>query len=204
VDELVTRQDGVIAMSQALEYMSEKAIRHRVASGRWRRLHRAVFVTHSGPIMIKQRLWAAVLAAGQGVDGAAVAIGGLTALNLRGYETETVHLLVPVTRRARSVPLYAVVHRTRTLDEDEIVQVSRPPRTRPARSLVDAAQWARTDADARAIIAAGFQQRLVREDDVHRVLDRLSRAHRRRLIKGKYSVVPWEGMVRARPVVAVG
>ena len=158
--------------------MSEKAIRHRLASGRWQRVHRSVFVTHSGPIMVSQRRWAAVLAVG----GDAV-IGGLTALGLRGYETATVYLLTRSARRARSVPIGTVVHRTSTLDQQELLQVSSPPRTRSARSLVDAAQWARSDKEARAIIAAGFQQRLVREDDVRRTLARLTRARRSRLIR---------------------
>ena len=178
MDDLLKRQDGVIASAQALGFMSEKAIRHRLASGRWQRLHRRVFVTHSGPIIVAQRRWAAVLAAG----GDAV-VGGLTALDLRGYETAKIHLLVRAARRPRSLPTGVVLHRTRTLGRDELLPDSRPPRTRPARSLVDAAQWALTDGAARAIIAAGFQQRLVREDDVRRTLDRLTRARRRRLIR---------------------
>jgi len=208
VDKLLARQSSVIAMPQALQFMSEKAIRHRLASGQWQRLHRSVFVTHNGPLLAVQRQWAAVLAVrlGGGVTRAktpsggtrgdatrtdalggdarwGAVIGGLTALNLRGLEATTIHLLVPAARRARSVPPGVIVHRTKTLNPDEIVQDSQPPRTGPARSLVDAAQWARTDAEARVIIAAGFQQRLVGEDDVRRVLDRLTHARRRRLIE---------------------
>ncbi len=52
----------------------------------------------------------------------------------------------------------------------------------PARSVVDAAGWARTDEEAQAFVAAAFQQRLVGGDDLHRVLDRMPRARRRRLI----------------------
>ena len=178
VDDLLDRQDSVIAIAQALEFMSEKAVRHRLSSGRWQRLHRSVFVTHSGPILVAQRRWAAVLAV-----GADAVIAGLTALDLRGYESRTVHLLIRVPRQARSIPAGVIVHRTRTLDELELLPVSRPPRTRAARSLVDAAQWARTDGEARAIIAVGFQQRLVREGDVRGTLDRLTRARRRHLIR---------------------
>jgi very-short-patch-repair endonuclease len=103
-------------------------------------------------------------------------------LDLRGHETAVVHLLVPIDRRARSVPPGVVVHRTKVLDSDDILRVSRPPRTRPARSLLDAAQWSPAEAEARAIIAAGSQQRVVREEDVRRVLDRLPRIRHRRLI----------------------
>ncbi|GAB1688927.1 hypothetical protein [Krasilnikovia sp. M28-CT-15] len=47
---------------------------------------------------------------------------------------------------------------------------------------MDAAQWARTVAEAQAIVAAGFQQRLVREANVRAVLERLPRARRRWII----------------------
>jgi very-short-patch-repair endonuclease len=57
-----------------------------------------------------------------------------------------------------------------------------PPGTMPARSLIDAAQWATRDDQARAIIAAGFQQRLICADDITPVLTHMPRAHRRALI----------------------
>ena len=76
-----------------------------------------------------------------------------------------------------------IVHRTSLLAERDILPVGQPPRTMPARSLVDAAQWARTDDEARAIVAAGFQQRLVASDDLHVILDRMPRARRRDLIR---------------------
>ncbi|MET7948800.1 DUF559 domain-containing protein [Micromonospora sp. NPDC005324] len=47
---------------------------------------------------------------------------------------------------------------------------------------MDAAQWAGDDQQARAIVAAGFQQRIVAGDDLHLVVDRLPRVHRRQLI----------------------
>jgi very-short-patch-repair endonuclease len=102
---------------------------------------------------------------------------------LRGYESGVIHLLVPTDRRIdrhayRGLPV--VTHRSSTLLPDEAVE--RPPRTNIARSLVDAAQWAATDDAARAIVAAGFQQRLVRLDEITAALDRMPRARRRRLV----------------------
>ncbi|MGH3715792.1 MAG: endonuclease domain-containing protein [Micromonosporaceae bacterium] len=58
----------------------------------------------------------------------------------------------------------------------------RPPQTTAARSIVDAAQWAATDQQARAIVAAGLQQRLTAADELDDVLARMPRAHRRALI----------------------
>jgi very-short-patch-repair endonuclease len=51
-----------------------------------------------------------------------------------------------------------------------------------ARSLVDAARWAADDDRACALLAAGVQQRLVRPDELARVLSALPTANRRRLL----------------------
>src|SRR2546430_12327433 len=52
----------------------------------------------------------------------------------------------------------------------------------PARSIVDAAQWARSDDAARSLVADGFQRGLVTREEMYAVLDRLPRARRRALI----------------------
>ncbi|WP_242624921.1 DUF559 domain-containing protein [Krasilnikovia cinnamomea] len=177
MDVLLDHQSGVITMAQALDYLSEKAVRHRLATGRWQRLHRSVFLTHNGPVGVAQRRWAAVLSVGQ-----CAVLAGLTAVDLRGYSTAAIHVLVPPAVRGRSVPRGVVVHRSAALDERDVLTIGGPPRTRAARSLVDAAQWAPTVAETQAIVAAGFQQRLVRAADVRAVLERLPRARRRRII----------------------
>ncbi|MFI7539704.1 DUF559 domain-containing protein [Actinoplanes sp. NPDC049599] len=168
--------DSVISMAQALTQLSRKAVRHRVASGRWQQPHRSVLVTHSGPISTGEHRWIAVLAAGEGAALAGVSaaeVGGL-----RGYEDKNIHVLVPDGRRPVRLPPAVVVHRTTHPD----VAIGRPPRTRMARSVVDAASWARTDDHARAVVAAAFQQRLVALRGVETVLRRLTRVPRRQLI----------------------
>jgi hypothetical protein len=52
-----------------------------------------------------------------------------------------------------------------------------------ARSLVDAAQWAASDDEARAIVAAGCQQRLTTPDEIFAVLQRMPRARRRAIVR---------------------
>ncbi|MFG2053985.1 DUF559 domain-containing protein [Micromonospora sp. NPDC048930] len=178
---LLFHQEYVLSLGQARRFLSEKAIRHRASTGRWRQVHRGIYVTHNGPVNHAQLRWIAVLAA-----GSAAVLAGLSAAQawgLRGYGTRLIHLLLPARHQARSLPQGVRVHRTSVLPDKDVLTVGQPPRTMPARSLVDAAQWAPTDEEARAVIAAGFQQRLVRGDDLHRVLDRLPRARRRDLIR---------------------
>ena len=80
-------------------------------------------------------------------------------------------------------PLPLIVHYSRLLGEDDLHPLRRPPRTRIARSLVDAAAWMATGRGAQAVLAAGVQQRLVRVDDLMAVVARHSRLPRRALIK---------------------
>ncbi|MEV0325334.1 DUF559 domain-containing protein [Micromonospora echinospora] len=177
---LLFHQEDVLSVAQASRHFSRKAIRHRLTSGRWRRVHRGVLVTHNGPLDDGQLRWIAVLA-----TGSRAVLGGATAAQqwgLRRYGSRAVHLLLSAGLRADRPPPGVVVHRTRHLPEEDILPVGQPPRTMPARSVVDAAGWARTDEEAQAFVAAAFQQRLVGGDDLHRVLDRMPRARRRGLI----------------------
>ncbi|HEY0999741.1 MAG TPA: hypothetical protein VGD83_08885, partial [Streptosporangiaceae bacterium] len=56
------------------------------------------------------------------------------------------------------------------------------PRTRIARSLVDAAAWMRTDRGTQAVLAAGVQQRLVRPADLLAVVAGNPRLRRRPIL----------------------
>ena len=95
-----------------------------------------------------------------------------------------VHLLVPAkwSPKKERPNLPIVVHYSRVIGPDTIHPVKRPPRTRIARSLVDAASWMATDRGAQAILAAGVQQRLVRVEHLELIVTANQRLHRRRLI----------------------
>ena len=188
--ELLLRQEGVISRRQVLRHMPSGAVDRRLASGRWQAVHRGVYVTHSGPVDRRQRRWVAVLAAG---GGRIALLGGLSALETVGFRhlgglggvksgAGTVDILVPASLTVRRPPPGVVVHRTSRMEPDDVHRMGGPPGTMPARSLVDAAQWAPDDDRARAVIAAGFQQRLVCVTDMEPVLARMPRAYRRALI----------------------
>jgi hypothetical protein len=174
------RQADVITWRQARRFLTEAALRHRIRSGRWRQVHGRIYLTHTGAIGHEQRLWMAALAAGRG----AVIAGG-TALGeygLHRYEGTGIHVLLPARRRPADLPPGVVVHRTTMLPPADVHRTAAPPRTMPARSVVDAAQWSGSDDRACAVVAAAFQRGLVTAEDIRRVLERLPRARRRSAI----------------------
>jgi very-short-patch-repair endonuclease len=129
-----------------------------------------------------QRPWVAALAAGHGLPAWLAGPSALTVHGMRGLDSRTVHVLIGAQHQLRRPPPGVVVHRTRHLPRDDQHRLGRPPCTMPARSVVDAAQWARSDRDAIAVIAAAFQQRLVAAADLTPVLARMTHVKRRRLI----------------------
>jgi very-short-patch-repair endonuclease len=179
---LLHLQSGVVSRRQALRCLSEKALRHRLSTERWQVAHRGIYLAHSGPITRQQRRWIAALAAGGGRRGILAGLSALEMFGLRGHVDRAFHILVAVGRRDRDPPPGVVIHRIRDLHPADLNRVGGPPSTMPARSVVDAAQWAETDDRARTIVAAAFQQRLVTGVEMTAALDRLARVRRRALI----------------------
>jgi hypothetical protein len=182
-------QDGVITRGQATAHMSWAQVRHRVGSRRWQRIRPGVLAVHNGPLTRGQQLWAAVLACGD-----AAVLAGITAACAGGLRRDPgprIHVLVPAGARpgqpgrpilpATSLMPPVVIHRTTLLPKED-VPAGLPRRTTAARSLVDAAQWAGTDDEARAIVAAGYRQRLAAKDEILRVVRRMPRARRRAVV----------------------
>jgi very-short-patch-repair endonuclease len=187
LDELLVSQERVLRVASALNFMSRETLRWQVSSGRWQQPCRGIVVAHSGPLTEEQRLWTALLAAGQGA-----VLAGLTAARLDGFRGFTdggatdrpVYLVVPAGRRPRCKPpgVPVVVHYSTALGAADVHPSRQPPRTRIARSLVDAAAWMATDRGAQAILAAGVQQHLASVGELSRVVAANRRLHRRKLI----------------------
>jgi very-short-patch-repair endonuclease len=180
-ERLRAEQAGVLTLASAVNCVGRSAVRSRLASGRWRLVAVRVLVTQSGPLTDQQQLWASVLAAGQGA-----ALAGLTAARLdglAGFSDRRVHVVIPGSRLARQAPPGTAVHRSTLLGPADVHPSRLPRRTRLARSLVDAAAWAGTERTARAILAAGVQQRLVTPTQLTQVLERCQRVPRRALMR---------------------
>lgn len=182
---LLRRQSGVITRRQALRHLSAKAVRHRLATGRWRPLLKGIYLTQGGAEPTpSQRDWLAVLAAG-GDDDEDVCLGGLSALSvggLRGVEPAAVDVLIPHGRYVSRLGGVRV-HRSRVLPRLAIGRPGCAPACASDRAVVDAAQWARSEREARLIIAASFQQGLVTLAAMERALREQPKARRRRLIE---------------------
>ena len=182
----LVEQDGVLTSEQANAMFGRTAIRSALACGRWRRLCHGIVVTHNGPLSTRQALWSAVLAAG--ADATLAGLSAADAAGLRLWRPHRIDLLVPASHRYSSrhgrlppdVPP-VVVHRSRHLPEHHRL-ATQPPRTVAARSLVDAAGWASSDEQARTVLAAACQQRIVLPARIIEVATELPRARRRDLI----------------------
>jgi very-short-patch-repair endonuclease len=187
--DLLSWHDGVLSVDAAMKYLTRDALRWRIRSGRWQQPCRGIMVAQSGPLTEFQALRIAALWAGPGgvlAGLTAASLDGLQGFTDRGQPAEhPIHVLVPASSPARrtrpSLPL--VVHYSRLLGADDIHPLRRPPRTRMARSLIDAAAWMATDRGAQAVLAAGVQQRLVRMDDLTAIVARNQRLPRRAMIK---------------------
>jgi len=169
----------VLAVADAIALFGEGHVRWMVASGRWQRPVRGVVVRHSGPLSHGDRLWCELLA-----RSPRAAVAGLSAAALDGlknFDTKTVFLLVPRGSSTRSRDGVVVRSSTRLRPAD-LHPARSPRRTRPARSIVDAASWAVTDLKAQAVMASAVQQGLVRPEDHVAVVDCLLKVPRRQLI----------------------
>ena len=175
------RQNDVISWHQALAAgLSPDRIRWQVTSGRWQRLHPRAYLTHSGPASAEQREWAALLYAGP--DACLSCHTAAHRDGLTGHESVAVHVLLPWARRLQQQP-GLLIHRSRVLDAEHDVHPAREPRrSRLPRSVLDIADHARSNDDARAVLAAAVQQRLVTAHQLRAMLLRLGPRPRRNLL----------------------
>ncbi len=168
-EKIAESQCGVIAVRTALRAgLTRSDIRWKITSGRWQRPMHGVLVTHSGPITSIQEMWAAIESTGPGA-----VLGGACAASfdgLRGFDGGPIIVIVDATRHVAPRPGVRI-HRSKNLGSDHVHPRKVPPRTRLPRSILDMANWAEDDDDARAALAAGVQQRLVTVADLRRAVE---------------------------------
>jgi hypothetical protein len=187
IDWLDFEQSGILTHSQAAGVLGRGRVRSLVAGGRWRSVCRGLLATTTGQLSHQQQLWVAVLAAGR--DAVLAGVTAVAAAGVRGLRSDTIHVLIPASRAKTRVRLRfppdmcaVVVHHTGFLPPGHR-QVGRPPRTSVARAVVDAVAWARSDAEARLVIAAGCQQRRVTAEEILAVAGSRPRSRRSALLR---------------------
>ncbi|CAI7975558.1 conserved hypothetical protein [Frankia sp. Hr75.2] len=178
--EIADLQSGVISEHDAMAAGLTRAdIRARVADGTWRQPARGVLVTATATPPLAQQAWAALLAGGPNA-----VLGGSTAAaldGLVGHGDEVVTVLVPPGRRG--TPVAGVVfRRTARLAPADVHRARLPPRTAPARSVVDMAEWCSGRDGARAVISDALLQGFVTIEAMRRALARRGPISRRTLI----------------------
>ncbi len=171
--------ETVFTYRDALGAFGRAHVRRMIRNNVWQLPAPNVYVTHNGPLLPAERLEVARLAGGTGA-----VLGGLTALEVDGFDgASSPHPVVVMPIGARRPAHDDVIARwSSKLGPEDVHPLRIPPRTRPARSLVDAASWAGTDVAARRIIITGIQQGLATTRTLREALTRRGTCKRRALI----------------------
>jgi hypothetical protein len=177
-------QAHVVSRAQARDAgMTQKAIRWRIRSGRWRRLYLGAYATFTGEPPREARLWAALMRVGPGAvlsHETAAEIHGLT-----DQPSRQIHVTVPAERHpARWRKIRGVIiHRSRRL----VPQWHAPwqlPRTTVEDTILDLVEAAKTFDDAYGWISRGVGRRLTSPPSLSKALAARSR-------------IPWRAWITA-------
>ena len=154
-------QAGVVTRVQAHGAgLSDDAITHRVATGRWQRTYLGVYATFSGPLSRQSRLWAAVLYAGPGA-----VLSHETAAEqqrLLDKPAPLIHLTVPAARRV-VIQEGLKVHFSQRALADRRFPPGVLPQTLVDDTLLDLVDQADTFDEVCALVTRAFGRRLTTE-----------------------------------------
>lgn len=184
--ELVTiaeRQVGVLHRRQFRACgVSPGYITAQLDATRWTAVGDNVVLLQNAPPTRAQLMWLAVLDAPP-----PAALGSHTALELAGSEpfaAEAAQIHLIIRRGSTPTPLPGVrIHESRRLSPDDIVTVDGPPRTRPARSAVDAGAWQPYPRFACLMVATAIQRRLATASQLQQTLEDVGRVRHRAYMK---------------------
>lgn len=153
IDDLLDRQDGVIARHQVIARGHTPAFVARKLRRRdWVAVHPGVYVNHTGPLTWRQRAWAAVLACWP------AALGGWSAIRAhegpgrrRSGDDRPIEVVV---RHGRRPPSLQGVRARESRRFEESVQLHlSPPRLRYDDAIIELADRAPSELDMIAVLA---------------------------------------------------
>jgi hypothetical protein len=157
---LLSLQDGVVAIGQALEAgMTIAHVRGEVRSGRWQIMHRGVYAAFNGSPSRRAELWGSLLRAGP-----EAVLSHETAAEVYGLidkRSRLIHVTVPhESNPERCGPMAGVIiHRSRSLARTRHPALN-PPRTRLDETVLDLVESARTMDEAYDWICRAIGRRL--------------------------------------------
>jgi len=137
--------------------MSDKSLDWLIAKGTWRRVHRAVYATFTGPLSRNAQLWAALLYAGPGARLSHETAAEL--LGLADRRVPLIHLKIPAERRAACTE-GLVVHRSNRPDPGWRHPLGVPRHTLVEETIVDLVDTADQLDTAISWVTTGFGRRL--------------------------------------------
>lgn len=161
------RQGGVFTRAQAIACgFTERQVDYRIASKRWRRIHRSVLADATVPDSSLSGLWAAVLAAGP-----EAVVSHSSAALLWGWEVQDrlIHLTVPPHRHPR-IDQTIQIHRLPLAPGDSGL-MRRLPVTSRLRTITDCVTIL-PRARLGALLDRAIQQGWVSESDLTRAISR--------------------------------
>jgi len=163
------RQHGLITLAQAhAAGLTDSAIRHRVRTGRWIRVHSGVYLLAGSPPSREQTVLGAVLAAGDPAWGSHFT--SLSTWGYRGFDAQELEVCVPPDRRPRVTGVR--VHRSGTLTDADLRTVDGVPVLSAARALVDTSSRF-DDGALGALVDDGLRRRVLTLGGLHALLRRL-------------------------------
>ncbi len=183
--EVIRQQRGLVTTQQCLAAgLSDRAIRHRLRTGRWVAVRRGVYQTVPGRVGWWWESASALLSVG---SGAAWAFGTAGfAHGLLRYPPRAVHLLVDASVTVEP-PGRVVVHRSRHAAA-RVDDLHWPWRTSVDHTILDLAELGSID-DAVAVLARAFQRGVTTEATMLALLAARPRHRRRALLHDVLAVV---------------
>ncbi len=170
--------ETVLRIDDAVRTHGAWTVRRQVDRGLWQRPCRGVVVLHNGPLSPIE-LDLVALASGP----RRTALAGAAALRFDGFDArDRRHLVVlPAGARRPSSPL-ATPHWSTMMDERDVHPLRSPRRTRPARSVLDAASWHPSERYARWVVIAALQAGVVDVRSLREALTRRGRCRHRAVV----------------------
>lgn len=158
---MIDSQRGIVDTAQTRQVgITGEAVRHRLESGQWRRIHRGVYATFTGDIPREARLWAALKRAGPGAM-----LSHETAAELHGLidgPSSTINITVPRSRRpAQKSPIRGIVIHRCDQSRPQPLPEWQLPRTRIEDTVLDLVATAVTFDDAYSWVSRAVAERLV-------------------------------------------